>query len=79
MLCKAVAKASASFLGSAGSTTIGFQAMMLEMIRQNRLIEWTGGQVQRRSSTDARWIKAGWLKWKSRCVLLTFSVPAGPD
>ena len=30
------------------------------------------------SLTIARWVKAGWLKWKSGCVLLTFSVPGWP-
>ena len=30
------------------------------------------------SLTIARWVKAGWLKWKSGCVLLPFSVPGWP-
>ena len=30
------------------------------------------------SLTIARWVKAEWLKWKSGCVLLTFSVPGWP-
>ena len=29
--------------------------------------------------TIARWVRAGWLKWKSGCVLLMFSVPGWPD